>query len=171
MDARASLTLPGAKLKAMTQATAYKIIRKLKMDKPTTYALLKCQATTVNMALAKGAAADENGNVPPTKKIWKSMFDKDILRSIRYFLCMTIHGGYKVGQYWDNIPSHEWKGKCCNTHESMNHILTKCTVAGQKEVWDLTSEMWHMKTNKEMRPTMGQIMAGGVTKVGNTGEN
>jgi ribonuclease HI len=84
---------------------------------------------------------------------------------------MTIHGGYKVGQYWDNIPSHEWKGKCCNTHESMDHILTKCNAAGQKEVWDLASEMWHMKTGKDMRPTLGQIMAGGVTKVGNMGEN
>jgi hypothetical protein len=79
-DADASLTLPGAKLKAMTQTTAYKII-KLKIDKPTTYALLKRQATKMNMVLAKGAAMDENGNVPPARKIWKSTFDKDISRS------------------------------------------------------------------------------------------
>jgi hypothetical protein len=75
-DAQASLTLPGAKLKAMTQATAHKIIRKLKMDKPATHALLKRQATTVNMVLAEGAAVDENGNVPPARKIWRSTFDK-----------------------------------------------------------------------------------------------
>jgi ribonuclease HI len=92
-DARACLTLPGAKLKAMTQAKAYKIIRKLKMDKPMTYALLIHQATMMNMSLAKGVAADENGNVLPAKKIWKSMFDKDISWSIRYFMWMTIHGG------------------------------------------------------------------------------
>jgi hypothetical protein len=46
---------------------AYKIIRTLKMDKPTTYALLKRQATTLNMG--KEAAADADGNFPPAKKI------------------------------------------------------------------------------------------------------
>jgi ribonuclease HI len=43
----------------------------------------------------------------------------------------------------------------------------KFTAAGQKEIWDLASEMWRMKTGKGMRPMIGQIMAGGVTKVGN----
>jgi hypothetical protein len=54
----------------------------------------------------------------------------------------------------------------------MDHILTKCTgAARQKEIWDLASEMWRKKTGKKIRPTIGQIMAGGVTKVGNMGEN
>ncbi|KAJ6471966.1 hypothetical protein C8R45DRAFT_836219, partial [Mycena sanguinolenta] len=64
------------------------------------------------------------------------------------------------------------KGYCnrCETEESMNHILTECEEPGQKEIWDLASEMWRKKTGKEMRPTIGQIMAGGVTKVGSLGE-
>ena len=87
VDAFSSLTLPGAKLKAMTQSKAYKIIRKLKMDKSSYRELLDRRATAANMALAKAAAADTNG-APPAKKIWRSTFDKDISRSIRFFLWM-----------------------------------------------------------------------------------
>jgi ribonuclease HI len=77
-----SLILPGAKLKTMTQSKAYKIIRKLKMEKPATQDLLKRPATKANMALAQAAVTGANGGPPPAKKIWRSTFDKDISRSI-----------------------------------------------------------------------------------------
>ncbi|KAJ7640020.1 hypothetical protein DFH06DRAFT_1138022 [Mycena polygramma] len=51
----------------------------------------------------------------------------------------------------------------------MEHILTQCSEAGQKEIWDLASEMWRLKTGKDLRPTIGQIMAGGVLKCGDPG--
>ncbi|KAK6977101.1 hypothetical protein R3P38DRAFT_2428050, partial [Favolaschia claudopus] len=55
-----------------------------------------------------------------------------------------IHDGYKVGKFWDNVPSHQARGQCtrCGVHESMEHILTQCAEPGQKEIWDLASEMW-----------------------------
>jgi ribonuclease HI len=67
--ANAALLLPGAKLQAMTQSLAYKIIRKIKMDKPGYSALLERQATVKNMELAQVAAADANGEPPPRRKI------------------------------------------------------------------------------------------------------
>ncbi|KAJ7036854.1 RnaseH-domain-containing protein [Mycena alexandri] len=163
-DAFTSLTLPGAKLSKMTQTKAYKIIRKLKMEKDSYRELLDRHATAANMKLAKAAAEDAEGNAPPTRKFWRSTRDKDISRSIRFFLWMLIHGAYKVGKYWDNIPSHKHRGRCvkCGTHESMEHILTKCSEPGQEEVWDLASEMWQLKTSAV--PTIGQIMAGGVKR-------
>ncbi|KAJ7034884.1 hypothetical protein C8F04DRAFT_955875, partial [Mycena alexandri] len=111
------------------------------------------------------------GEVPTASKIWKSTRNKDISRSIRFFLWMLIHGGYKVGEYWDSIPNHRQRGQCpqCGVHESMDHILTKCGIPGQKEVWDIASEMWQKKTGKDMRPTIAQIMAGGATKLDNPG--
>jgi hypothetical protein len=57
----------------------------------------------------------------------------------------------------------------CGVHESMEHILTQCGMPGQKEVWDLASNMWRLKTGKAMSPTIGQIMAGGATKHSNPG--
>ncbi|KAJ6450175.1 hypothetical protein C8R45DRAFT_766332, partial [Mycena sanguinolenta] len=76
--------------------------------------------------------------------------------------------------FWNSIPNFQHFGECptCNnTWESMEQILTECQEPGQKEIWDLASEMWRMKTGRELRPTIGQIMAAGATKVGNAGEN
>jgi ribonuclease HI len=69
-SARMDLILPGAKLKAMTQSKAYKIIRKLRMEKPGTQDLLRRPATKVNMALAQAAAVGMNGGPPPARRIW-----------------------------------------------------------------------------------------------------
>jgi ribonuclease HI len=85
-SAQMALILPGAKLKTMTQSKAYKIIRKLKMEKPATRDLLRRPATKANMALAQAAATGTNGGPPPARRVWRSTFDKDISRSIRYFL-------------------------------------------------------------------------------------
>jgi ribonuclease HI len=52
----------------------------------------------------------------------------------------------------------------------MEHILTQCQESGQKEVWDIASELWQMKTGKDLHPTIGQIMAGGIMKQDNLGE-
>ncbi|KAJ7857002.1 hypothetical protein B0H13DRAFT_2575073 [Mycena leptocephala] len=130
------------------------------------------RATATNMALAKAAAADAKGGFPPARKIWRSTFDKDISRSIRFFLWMLVHDGYKVGKYWDNVPTCQQRGQygACGIHESMEHILTQCAEPGQKEIWDLASEVCQrMKTGKDLRPTIGQIMAGGATKCGDPG--
>ncbi|KAJ7631944.1 hypothetical protein DFH06DRAFT_1438544, partial [Mycena polygramma] len=171
-EARTSLILPGAKLKAMTQAKAYKIIRKLKMDKASYRELLDRRATLRNLKIAKEAAANADGDAPPARKFWRSTFDKEISRSIRFFMWMLLHEGYKVGEFWDNVPTCVQRGHCnkCGVHESMEHILTKCEEPGQKEIWDLASEMWRMKTGDDLRPTIGQIMASGVLKSQNPGE-
>jgi ribonuclease HI len=155
----------------MTQAKAYKIIRKIKMNRTSYRELLDRRATTANMALAKGAAADANGHSPPAHKIWRSTFDKDISRSIRFFMWMLVHNGYKVGKFWDNVPNCRQRGECvlCGVHESMDHILTKCKEPGQKEVWDLVSKMWRMRTGNDLRPTIGQTMVGGITTWGDPG--
>ncbi|KAJ7631436.1 ribonuclease H-like protein [Mycena polygramma] len=167
-DARAALLLPGAKLQAMTQSLAYKIIRKITIDKPGYRQFLARPKTIENMALAQEAATGTDGEPPLKRAIWKSTRHKDISRSIRFFLWMLIHGGYKVGEYWENIPGHQHKAKCtrCGVYESMEHILTECAVPGQKEVWDLASEMWQKRAGTAMRPTVAEIMAGPATKKG-----
>ncbi|KAJ7033898.1 ribonuclease H-like protein [Mycena alexandri] len=166
-----SVLLPGAKLQAMTQAKAYRIIRKIKMEKPAYQILMARRATTINLGNAREAATGADRITPEPRKIWMSTRHKDISRSIRFFLWMLIHDGYKVGAYWDGIPNHSQRGKCtqCGVHESMEHILTVCTIPGQEEVWDIASEMWRLKTGKDMRPTVAQIMAGGATELGDPG--
>ncbi|KAJ7023367.1 hypothetical protein C8F04DRAFT_970219, partial [Mycena alexandri] len=162
-----ALLLPGAKLQSMTQSKAYKMIRQVKMSKRAYKEKLKRKATIRNMELAKHAAADEKGGLPETSRVWKSTRHKDISRSGRFFLWMLLHDGYKVGKHWAKIDGHEFKATCvhCGVTETMEHILTKCDVPGQEEVWELASEMWKIKTGEDLpRPTTGQIMACAMTK-------
>jgi ribonuclease HI len=107
-----NLILPGAKLNAMTQSLAYKIIRQRKMKTDTYQEALDRKATRRNMAYAKGATTDAKGNAPPSSKIWRSVKHKDFPRNIRFFLWMLIHGAYKVGFHWEKIPGYEDWGKC-----------------------------------------------------------
>ncbi|KAJ6499692.1 hypothetical protein C8R47DRAFT_1258963, partial [Mycena vitilis] len=163
MRTHTELTLPGVKLQSLTQSLAYKMIRRIKINNPKYQKKLARISTTRNLEFARAAAAgeDEDG-LPPVSKIWKSTKHKDLSRSIRFFLWMLIHDGYKVGNHWLKIPGHEEKGECsrCGQTETMQHILTNCDVAGQNEVWELASELWQMKTGQELaKPTTGQIMA------------
>ncbi|KAJ6585539.1 hypothetical protein B0H19DRAFT_1059752 [Mycena capillaripes] len=142
-----------------------KVIGVDEKKRPAYQKLLEWQATTQNIRLAQLAAYGDDGP-PPRCRIWKSTKHKDISRSIRFFLWMLIHGGYKVGKYWDNIPNLQRRGQCstCGTHETMEHILAECNVPGQKQIRDLASKLWRLKTGEELRPSVAQIMAWGATK-------
>lgn len=74
---------------------------------------------------------------------------------------MTLHDGYKVGNFWDKVEGLEENGICsiCGTHETMTHILTNCRAPGQKLIWDLASALWHQKSKQDLRPTIGQMYA------------
>ncbi|KAJ6488227.1 hypothetical protein C8R47DRAFT_953525, partial [Mycena vitilis] len=165
--------LPGAKLTRITQSLAYKLIRKIRMKGDKYQGKLARVATKRNMEYAKAAAAGEDDTgLPSDSKIWSSTKHKDVSRSIRFFLWMMIHDGYKIGRHWTNITGHEEKENChkCGITESMEHILTKCEVSGQKEIWELASDLWKMKTGEELPvPTKGQVMACAAIKRGKAG--
>ncbi|CAK5280006.1 unnamed protein product [Mycena citricolor] len=163
-----SLILPGAKLKAMTQSTVYKIIRRNKMRTDKYQDALERKATKRNMETAqeetiikepepKGAATEA--------QVWMATRHRDFSRSVRYFLWMLIHDGYKVGEHWKRIPGHEEKAHCSHcgedTLESMKHILLECEATGQQEIWKLACKLWEMRTGSALEPTIGKIMACG----------
>lgn len=84
---------------------------------------------------------------------------------------LLLHGRYKVGKHWEQIPTHAEKAICaeCGVTESMEHILLTCDANGQKQIWDLVSELWQLKTGQDLRPTMGEIMACGAATRGDAG--
>jgi ribonuclease HI len=174
MDCKADsrFLLPGAKLQAMSQSKAYKIMQLLKRKKPAHRKLLDRKRTRQNLRLAQEAVADASDDLPSEEAIWKSTRHKDLSRSVRHFLWMMLHGGYKVGDHWTKIPGHEEKATCntCGVTETMTHILTKCEAPGQKEIWELASELWVLKTGDVLPPpTIGQIMGCAAIKRQNAG--
>ncbi|KAJ7119979.1 hypothetical protein C8R43DRAFT_900831 [Mycena crocata] len=139
-------------------------------------AKLARKATQKNMEYAREAAENDAGEIPLASQIWKSTKSKDISRSIRFFLWMLIHGGYKVGKYWEKIRDCEENAICSRCRrqvtESMEHILTRCEVPGQEEIWELANELWKMKTGDNLpKPTMGQIMACAAADKGDAGRS
>ncbi|KAJ7035776.1 hypothetical protein C8F04DRAFT_954637 [Mycena alexandri] len=123
------------------------------------------------MEFARGAACGADNILPPKKKLWRATRHKDFSRSIRFFMWMLLHDGYKVGDHWTNIPGHTEKATCshCGVTESMSHILTNCDAPGQSLVWDLASELWKRQVGPELRPTISEIMACGAITCGNKG--
>jgi ribonuclease HI len=156
------LVITGAKLQALTQSSAYKIIRKIKAENARYIEKLRRPKTSRNIALAIQAASEHLDTEVNPKQIWRSIRSKDLPRQIRFFLWMLTHDGYKVGSYWRNIDLLRERGQCemCGVEESMEHILTKCNVPGQVLIWELASALWQKRTGSELiRPTVSQIIA------------
>ena len=160
--------LTGMKLQAITQSSTYKMIRRLKMEKPEEQDKLDRKITRKNMNEVKNRIIEVNGpdNVPPEANIWRGLRSKDFSRPIRHFMWMSFHGGYKIGGYWSKINGYEARGHCekCNKEESMKHILTECQNHGQKEVWTMANEIWKKKTGDELQVSFADILGCGAVK-------
>ena len=138
VDGKFNLT--GAQLSYMSQALAYKGIRELKVQP---YQI----STIINLDITRHAVKTISGKMPTDATIWHSIRNKDITRNIRVFLWKILHKTQKCGDYWLKIPGFEHRLNCpkCCIDESMAHILTECSVPGQKEIWNLASALWRKK--------------------------
>ncbi|KAJ3715748.1 hypothetical protein C8R42DRAFT_583287 [Lentinula raphanica] len=163
------LRVTGVKLNTITQSLAYARIREELAESDAYEKATHRTNTTKNLMLAKQAALDGSGKVVTDARIWLSMRSKDFSRPFRYFLWMTAHEAYKIGDYWTRINWETQRGECqtCNTTESMEHILTKCRCAGQDEVWKLCGEIFTRADITWERPSIGDILACGLIQITN----
>lgn len=157
---RPEFRITGAQISHLTQALAYKGIRE------STKAPMR-RTTRTNLDKTKQALSETDQKRPSDTMIWKSLRHKDITRKVSDFLWNTIHGTYKCGSFWENIPNLEERAKCkrCNQTESMEHILTGCNSGPQKLVWDLTKKLWNKKFRTWRKPTLGDILGAGKTQL------
>ncbi|KIO07040.1 hypothetical protein M404DRAFT_137520 [Pisolithus tinctorius Marx 270] len=121
--------------------------------------------TKVNLALTQHAVRCLWGNTPPEPQIWKSVRNKELPRNIRNFLWKSIHGCYKIGEYWLKIPLHEMRGTCllCGETESMQHILTECTRSPFRAIiWHLAERLWSMRGSQWPLISFGTILGAGL---------
>ena len=129
--------LQGAKLATMTQALTYKGIRLQNPPQP--------RPTTIrNMELTKAALNDFTRSRETDTTIWKGLRKNAIQPRVQQFLYKSMHGVYKIGNFWTNIPGYEDRGQCprCHTTEDMEHILTTCTIGPVNEIWTLARNTW-----------------------------
>ncbi|KAJ3818263.1 ribonuclease H-like protein [Lentinula raphanica] len=161
------LRVTGMKLSTITQSLAYKRIKEELAESDTYEKATHRTRTMKNLLLAKRAALESNGKAVTDLRVWSSMRSKEFSRPFQYFLWMTAHDAYKVGEYWTRINWEvEW-GECqtCNTVETMEHILTTCQCNGQNEVWDLCRDLLTRAGMTWEHPSIGDILACGLRQV------
>jgi ribonuclease HI len=150
----------GAKLQTLTRSLAYKAIRKRKASR-----LGERNSTERNLLLARNAVEDFSGNNPTEEKIWTHTRDKTLLPKHRQFMWKTLHDAFKVGKWWSHVPNKEDKAECyCETwsqEESMEHILTRCTHPGRREIWELARQLWEKKGGRWPHVSLGMILGAG----------
>ena len=131
------LNLHGAKLAKMSQSLLYKGI--IERSNPP-----QRKSTVAHLDITRRATKALSNHLPTDARIWFSIRNKDITRTIRCFLWKCLHNTYKVGSYWDNIPSFETRADCpiCGIPESMEHILTECDSPAQNLIWNLAKALW-----------------------------
>ena len=149
---------PGAQLQNMTQSLLYRGILDRRGPPKTR------METTVNLDMTRHATSARAGRKPTDPTIWKSIASKDFPTRIRAFLWRTMHGAYKIGNYWRHIPQCGQRADChtCDVPESMEHILTECRETGQEYIWRATEELWKKKHPKWVKPSLGTILGCGL---------
>ncbi|EPS93460.1 hypothetical protein FOMPIDRAFT_8415, partial [Fomitopsis schrenkii] len=137
---RAAFRLSGAKLGALTQATAYKGIRELTAPPPRT-------STTTTIAAIRGHLHNIPDAEDEEHDIWKGIRLQDIRWTVTDFLWKGIHEAHRIGKFWLKIPGHEDRALCtrCHKRDSLDHILLHCSETGQETIWTLAKAAWERK--------------------------
>ena len=122
----------GAKLSSLTQRQAYAHLLQIKR--------MDTRPTTARNVMRIIETVDDELQAPISEAaLWKSYRSKDLSRKTRIFMWKSVHNAYRIGRYWNNIPTCEIRALCaaCGAEESMEHILLECDAPGQKVIWSL----------------------------------
>jgi len=157
--------ISGAKLSKLTQATAYRIIRSLKMRKYS-----KRRQTKMNVERIIQDVKQTLQITLEEKNLWNGIRNNDLNRTTRVFLWMTIHDAYMIGENWLRpgfALEYQERSMCqvCQTTETMDHILTKCKANGQAQVWKLAQKLWFKKDKTDLAINLGTILASPCTMI------
>lgn len=150
----------GAKLQAMTQATAYQGIRMIKTSKepPVAAELINEVREEIN---------NYTGEYETNGTIWMSL-RKPVLRTrVQQFLYKTIHQAHMIGDVWSHIPGFGQRQFCtvCDETDSIEHILVHCQANTRRIIWDLAEQQWPHAQEQWPRISPGLILGIGCINV------
>jgi ribonuclease HI len=153
----AEYNLSGAKLSALTQALAYRGIRRTKYTPPRKH-------TSECIKKVQEAIKAHSGLSPTPENIWKAREHKDLRPQIRQFLFKSLHGIHKIGDYWKHIPRYAHRAKCavCGAHETLSHALFECNDESRRTVWALAEASWDTEKYKWPELDEGTVLEVGM---------
>ncbi|KAF6764516.1 hypothetical protein DFP72DRAFT_1130449, partial [Ephemerocybe angulata] len=154
----------GAAVHALTQAKAYEAIHTHKPRPP--------RRNTERMLEKTKAVLEElTGEIPTSAAIWLSLRRRKaatISQKFGAYAWRTLHEGYKLGKYWDNIDELRDDRMPCRDCgvpvESMAHILQECKVSGQETIWELARATWAVTGLEWPTVTLETVLGVGLLK-------
>ena len=78
-------------------------------------------------------------------QLWLKCRHPDIRRPIQSFLYKAMHGAFRIGKFWEDIPQYADRARCasCNASpESLEHILIDCDNVAITTIWTLARQTW-----------------------------
>ncbi|KAF6748352.1 hypothetical protein DFP72DRAFT_1015259 [Ephemerocybe angulata] len=149
----------------MTQATAYRHIRNIKHK-------VERRRTSLMIEMTKATVLEVTGTEPTQQAIWRSLQKrKGTVLSLKFtaFAWRGLHDSHKVGKFWEHITAvrdtHMPCRSCGVPEESMDHILTGCSVSGQEHIWKLARKAWEHTGLEFPNISLGLILGIGTVQV------
>ena len=129
--------IQGARLSAISQATAYRGILENKHPR-------ERESAKRNLQRTRDKVREYSGTIETNEAIWQNLRKKVLRTRVKQFLYKTMHNVYIVGAAWKHIRGAETRQKCaiCNTEDSMAHILTECDSLTRRGIWTLARQTW-----------------------------
>jgi ribonuclease HI len=157
-----NFNVQGAKLSSLTQAIAYHGIRE-RMPVPPR------PSSSRNIQRAREAIERYNGTIESEASIWASIRRKHFRPKIRQFLFKTIHGVFKIGDYWSHIQAIADRGICttCGITETMEHTLIQCRSRPMQLIWNLAKETWPHRRTPWPKIDLGTVLGCGALTIPN----
>ena len=148
--------LQGAKLATISQAIAYRGIRRTKPRTPR-------PTTNQNIDRAREAIEALTGALETTETIWRSIRKRSIRLRVQQFLYKAIHNTPMIGEFWFNIEGYQHRGMCapCEATENMDHILTTCNAGHATRIWELARKLWPYGDPQWPDINLGTILGSG----------
>ncbi|KAI0326749.1 ribonuclease H-like protein [Cubamyces sp. BRFM 1775] len=150
----AGMLASGMKLCALSQKAAYRVILNGRSD-------FGRRATERNLAMVTDATATYAKQTLDAGQLWRSLYHKDLRRTMRDFWWTALHGALRVGTFWEKIPTLEHRASCshCGVTEDLEHIWLRCDVPAWDTLWKLVSALLTKRGIGLPRLTFGVLLA------------
>ncbi|KAG0693370.1 RnaseH-domain-containing protein [Suillus ampliporus] len=118
-------------------------------------------STTNNLDITRYTIQTLTGHLEEDAMIWKGCRNKDLPRKTQQFPYKAIHGAYRIGEYWSNIPTYKHQAKCSHCQaeiETLEHIMIECPNSARTTIWNLASNLWPAKYGEWPQITIGTVI-------------
>jgi ribonuclease HI/exonuclease III len=129
--------ISGARLAALTQKSAYRLLLRNKNTDPIT----NVGRRSINRI--KEAIEEVSGKRPTDQGVWSTLWKSALSNKFKDFQWKLIHDRLRCGMYFKNITNLQDRANCrCGAIETPQHIFFDCKESGQASLWNFVRKLY-----------------------------